>query len=99
LAALLVLAVVSVVGGVRQQPALSAWSVFLLTAMVAPLMIDMRVIGLPRCADVSAVVACVGGDRDYRSSFWLEVAIFAVAVLGGTLHLRTVTPTRRTPRL
>jgi hypothetical protein len=90
LAGLLILAVLSLVGGLRRQPALSAWSVFLLAAMVVPLMIDGRVVGLPRCTEVLAGVACVGGTRDYQSPFWIELVIFAVAVLGSTLHLRTI---------
>lgn len=95
LAGLVIVAVVSVVGGIRRHPAVSAWSVFLLAAMVVPLLIEVRVVGLSRCADVPAGVACVAGDRDYRSPFWLETVIFAVAALGSALHLRTATPTRQ----
>jgi Na+(H+)/acetate symporter ActP len=98
LAGLLILAVVSLVGGMKRQTALSAWSVFLLAAMVVPLMIEVRVVGLPRCAEVPAGVACMGGDRDYQSPFWFDFAIFAVAALGSALHLGTATPTRQTPR-
>jgi hypothetical protein len=99
LAGLLILGIISLVGGITRKAALSAWSVFLLAAMVVPLMIDARVVGLPRCSDVAAGVACMAGERDYQSPFRFEVAIFAVAVLGSVLHLRTATPTRQTPRL
>lgn len=98
LAGLLVLAVAGLVGGIRQQTSLSAWSVFLLAAMVVPLVIELQIVGLPRCADVSPGVACMGSDRDYQAPFGWDVTIFAFAVLGSALHVRTVTPTRQTPR-
>jgi hypothetical protein len=98
LAMLLTLAVAGVAGGLRRQASLSAWSVFLLTAMIVPLVIASHIVGLPRCADVANGVACVVSGRDYQSPFWWDLAIFAVAVLGSALHLRTVTATRPTPR-
>jgi hypothetical protein len=98
LAGLLALAVAGLVGGFRRQTSLSAWSVFLLAAMIVPLVIASHIVGLPRCADVASGVACVASGRDYQSPFWWDLAIFAIAVLGSALHLRTVTPTRQTPR-
>ena len=92
LVGLLVVAVISVIGGVRRR-SWSAWSIFLLAAMVVPLIIDGQIVGLPRCADVATGVACVGSDRDYRSPFWFELAIFGIAILGSALHVRTATAT------
>ena len=97
LIALLVLALIAVVGGVRRR-SWSAWSVFLLAAMVVPLIIDGQIVGLPRCTEVPAGVHCVGGERDYRSPFWFEIAIFALAIVGTALHVRTARPTQQTPR-
>jgi hypothetical protein len=96
--ALLVLAVVSLGGALRGRRAVSAWSVFLLAAMVVPLMIDSRIVGLPRCADVAPGVACVASARDYQSPFWFELAIFATALVGSALHLAAATRIRPTLR-
>jgi hypothetical protein len=98
LAALLALGVVSLFGALLRRESLAVWSVFLLAAMVVPLVIDARIVGLPRCADVAPGIACVVSSRDYVTPFWMEIAIFALAVVGSALHLRTVRPPRPTPR-
>jgi hypothetical protein len=98
LAALLVLGVVSVIAAVLRRESLAVWSVFLLAAMIVPLVIDARTVALPRCADVPAGIACVASARDYVTPFWMELAIFALAVVGSALYLGTVTPLRPTPQ-
>jgi hypothetical protein len=96
LVGLLVVALMSVIGGVRRRSS-SAWSVFLLAAMVVPLIFQGQIVDLPPCAEAPSRVRCVGSDRDYRSPFWLQVAIFGIAAAGSALHLRTVRRSPRTP--
>ena len=87
---LALLAVSSVVGALRGNERLSAWAPFLLAAMIAPLMIDMTVVGLPRCGDVAAGVACFASNRDYQTPFWLELAVFMIAAAAMALDVRRI---------
>lgn len=85
---LLLLAVASLVGALRAMQGLSAWAAFCAAAMIVPLMVDSRVVGLPRCSAVAADVACFGGSRDYQTPFWLELAVFTVAAAAVAIDLR-----------
>jgi hypothetical protein len=92
---LALLAVWSLIAAVRGTASRSAWAMFLLAAMIVPLLIDGRTVGLPRCGDVTAGVACFAGSRDYQTPFLLEVTIFtiaaaALAVQAGVLRLAAV---------
>ena len=85
---LLLLAASSLVGALRATQSLSAWAPFCAAAMIVPLMVDSRVVGLPRCSEVAAGVACFAGSRDYQTPFWLELAVFTVAVAAVAIDLR-----------
>lgn len=87
---LALLTVASLVGAARGNQSLSAWAPFLLAAMIAPLIIDIGVVGLPRCGDVAAGVACVASNRDYQTPFWLELAVFTIAAAAVAVDVRRV---------
>jgi hypothetical protein len=93
---LLLLAVSSLVGALTARQGWSAWAAFCAAAMIVPLMVDSRVVGLPRCSDVAAGVACVAGSRDHRTPFWLESAVFTVAVAAVAIDLGRAAQGRRT---
>jgi len=88
LAVLTTIAVLSVIGGLRGDMRLSLWGPFLLAAMVTPLMIDLGRVGLPRCAEVHAGIACLGGTRDVWRPFLIELVVFGLAAVASLLHLR-----------
>jgi hypothetical protein len=87
---LALLAISSLVGAVRGNQNLSAWAPFLFAAMIVPLIIDMSVVGLPRCGEVAAGVACFAGNRDYQTPFWLELAIFTIAAAAVAVDVRRI---------
>ena len=88
LAVLAALAVLSLIAALRGDMRLSLWGPFLLAAMVTPLMINLRVVGLPNCTDVHAGIACFAGTRDVWTPFWLELLIFGLAAVASVVHLR-----------
>ena len=96
LAVLAALAAVSVVAAVRGDMRLSLWGPFLLAAMVTPLMIDARIVGLPRCNEVHAGIACLAGTRDVWTPFLLELAIFGLAAVASLVLVTQVVTKRRT---
>jgi hypothetical protein len=83
---LVVLAVASLIASVRGNPRPSSLAVFLVAAMIFPLMIDGPAAELPRCTDVPAGVACFAGSRDRQTPFVLEVLVVAIA--GAALAVR-----------
>ena|SRR5256885_6465574 len=97
LAVLMGIAVLSVIGALRGDTRLSLWGPFLLAAMVTPLMIDLRIVGLPRCSEIHTGIACLGGTRDVWTPFLIELVIFGLAAVASLLHLRLalVAPLRR----
>jgi hypothetical protein len=62
--------------------------------MIAPLVIDLQVVGLPRCGDLggalhaAAGVACVASSRDYQTPFRLELVIFTIAAGATAVNAR-----------
>jgi hypothetical protein len=80
--ALLGLALAALVGTLRRRISLGLWSLFVVAAMVAPLVADSHVVGLPRCADVRPGIACLGGTRDVTGQFAMELLIFGCGVAG-----------------
>jgi hypothetical protein len=85
---LALLAVGSLIAAVRGNATSSPWAFFLLAAMIVPLMIDSRTVGLPRCGDVAAGVACFAGSRDYQTPFLLEVVILTIAAAAVVVQAR-----------
>lgn len=84
---LVLLAVLGLIGGLRQRPNLSIWSIFVFGALLFPLLIDAGSAALPLCQDVLAAgVACVA--RDYRGQFVVELAGFLASCLGALLFVR-----------
>jgi hypothetical protein len=89
--ALLALAVVAFASAVRGRKSLGLWSVFVVAAMVVPLISDSHVVGLPRCGDVAPGVACLAGTRDVTGQFAMELLIFGCGVAGAViLGVRTL---------
>jgi hypothetical protein len=80
--ALLGLALVALVGAFRDRISLALWSLFVVAAMLIPVVIDFRVVVLPRCGDVSAGVACFAGTRDVVGQFAIELLIFGCGIAG-----------------
>jgi hypothetical protein len=85
---LALLALSSLAGALSRNESLSAWAPFLLAAMIAPLIIDVGVVGLPRCGEVAAGVACVASNRDYQTPFWLELVVFTIAATAVAVNAR-----------
>jgi len=67
----------------------------LVAAMIVPLMIDSRTVGLPRCGDVVAGVACFAGSRDYQTPFWLELVILMIAAVALAVQVRRIGSTQQ----
>jgi hypothetical protein len=88
---LALLAVGILILAVRGNANLSPWAFFLFAAMIVPLMIDSRTVGLPRCGDVAAGVACFAGSRDYQTPFFLELVILIVAAAAVAMYARRIT--------
>ena len=88
---LAVLAVGILISAVRGNASSSPWAFFLFAAMIVPLMIDSRTVGLPKCGDVAAGVACFAGSRDYQTPFFLELVILIVAAAAVAMHARRIT--------
>jgi hypothetical protein len=88
---LALLAVGILISAVRGNASLSPWAFFLFAAMIVPLMIDSRTVGLPRCGDVAAGVACFAGSRDYQTPFFLELVILSVAAAAVAMYARRIT--------
>jgi len=82
------LAVWSLLSALGGNPNLSPWAIFLFASMIVPLMIDSRVVGLPRCGDVAAGVACFAGSRDYQTPFVLEVVVLTIAAAAVAVQAR-----------
>jgi hypothetical protein len=89
------LAAWSLIGALRRSSSLSAWATFLVAAMIVPLLIDSRAVGLPKCGDVVAGVACFAGTRDYQTPFWLELAILTIAAAALAVHARRIASTQQ----
>jgi len=89
------LAVWSLLAAVRGNPSLSPWAIFLFAAMIVPLMIDSSTVGLPRCGDVAAGVACFAGSRDYQTPFWLEIFVLLVTAAAIAVQARRIEPSRQ----
>jgi hypothetical protein len=79
---LFTLALAGCLAVVRRWPALELWPVFLVAALVSPLIVDARVVGLPRCDGVPQGVACFAGARDVATPFAIGVITFATAIVG-----------------
>ena len=79
------LALTGLIGGVRGRPNLSVWSMFVVGALLMPLLVDSRSF-LPLCQDVGPAVGCIA--RDYRGQFAAEIASFLVSCMGLLLYLR-----------
>jgi hypothetical protein len=88
LSLLALLAVGSLIAALRGNASLSPWALFLFAAMIVPLMIDSRTVGLARCSDVAAGVACFAGSRDYQTPFLLEVVTLAIAAAAVAVQAR-----------
>ena len=88
------LAVWSLLAALRGNPSSSPWATFLFAAMIVPLMIDSRTVGLPRCGDVAAGVACFAGSRDYQTPFLLEVVVFTIAAAAIAMQTRGIASTQ-----
>jgi hypothetical protein len=93
---LALLAVGCFIAAVRRNPLLSPWAIFLVAAMIVPLMIDSRIAGLPKCSDVAAGVACFAGSRDYQTLFLLEIVVLAIAAAALAVQARQFASTRPT---
>jgi hypothetical protein len=89
------LAVWSLLAALRGNPSLSPWAIFLFAAMVVPLMIDSRIVGLPRCGDVAAGVPCFAGSRDYQTPFVLEVVVLTIAAAAIAVQARRIASTKQ----
>jgi hypothetical protein len=89
--AMLALALVGLVGALRGRVSLGLWSLFVVAAIVLPLLIDFRIVGLPRCGDVPPGIACLAGTRDVAGQFAIELLIFGCGIVGTiALGRRTV---------
>ena len=91
---LALLAVGCLIAALRGNPSLSPWAIFLFAAMIVPLMIDSRIVGLPRCGDVAARVACFAGSRDYQTPFVLEVVVLTIAAAAIAVQARWTASTK-----
>jgi hypothetical protein len=91
---LALLAVGILISAIRGNTSLSPWASFLFAAMIVPLMIDSRTVGLPRCGDVAAGVACFAGSRDYQTPFFLELVILIVAAAAVAMYAQRITLSR-----
>ena len=97
--ALLALAVAALVGALRGRMSLALWSLFVVAAMVVPLVADSHVVGLPRCEDVLPGVACFAGTRDVGGQFAMELLIFFCGIAGALiLAVRATSTGRPAPR-
>jgi len=97
--ALLALALAALVGAFRGRMSMALWSLFVVAAMVVPLVSDSHVVGLPRCGDVRPGVACLGGTRDVTGQFAMELLIFGCGVAGAiVLVARALPPKTSTGR-
>jgi hypothetical protein len=85
---LTLLAIGSFVAALRGNARSSPWATFLVAAMIVPLMIDSRTVGLPRCSDVAAGVACFAGSRGYQMPFLLEIAVLTIAAAAVAVQAR-----------
>jgi hypothetical protein len=92
---LALLAVGCLIAALRGNPSLSPWAIFLFAAMIVPLMIDSRIVGLPRCGDVAAGVACFAGSRDYQTPFLLEVVVLTIAAAAVAVQARRIASTKQ----
>jgi hypothetical protein len=92
---LALLAVGSLIAAVRGNSRLSPWAAFLVAAMIVPLMIDSRIVGLPKCGDVAAGVACFAGSRDYQTLFLLEVVVVTIAAASLAVQARRIASTQQ----
>ncbi len=96
---LLGLALAALIGALRGWTSLALWSLFVVAALVAPLIADSHVVGLPRCADVQPGVACLGGTRDVTGQFAMDLLIFGCGVAGAiVLVARALPPKTSTGR-
>lgn len=89
------LAVWSLLAALRGNPSSPPWATFLFAAMIVPLIIDSRTVGLPRCGDVAAGVACFAGSRDYQTPFWLEVVVLTIAAAAIAMQARRIASTQQ----
>jgi len=80
--ALLVLALVGLAGALTGRRTLELWPIFVLMAMLTPLLIDSRIVGLPRCDVAGPRVACLAGTRDIAAQFATEILIAGTAAVG-----------------
>ena len=92
---LALLAVACLIAALRGNPSLSRWAIFLFAAMIVPLIIDSRIVGLPRCGDVAAGVACFAGTRDYQTPFLLEVVVLTIAAVAMAVQARRIASTKQ----
>ena len=83
--ALLGLAVLALIGALRRRVGLGLWSLFVVAAIVTPLVADSHVVGLPTCGDVASGVACFAGTRDVAVQFAAEVLILVLGVSGAVV--------------
>jgi hypothetical protein len=81
------------IAALRGHPSFSPWPIFLFTGMIVPLMIDSRTVGLPRCGEVAAGVACFAGSRDYQTPFVLEVVVLTIAAAAIAVQARRLPST------
>jgi hypothetical protein len=89
------LAVWSLLAALRGNASSSPWATFLFAAMIVPLMIDSRIVALPRCGDVAAGVACFAGSRDYQTPFVLEVVVLTIAAAAIAVRARRMASTKQ----
>ena len=88
------LALGCLIAAVRGNLPVSPWAIFLVAAMIVPLLIDSRTVGLPKCSDVAAGVACFAGSRDYQTPFLLEVVVATIAAAALAVQARQFAPRR-----
>jgi hypothetical protein len=60
-------------------------------------MIDSRIVGLPKCGDVAAGVACFAGSRDYQMLFLLEVVVVTIAAASLAVQAQRIASTQQRP--
>jgi hypothetical protein len=89
------LAVWSLLAVLRGNASSSPWATFLFAAMIVPLMIDSRIVALPRCGDAAAGVACFAGSRDYQTPFVLEVVVLTIAAAAIAVRARRMASTKQ----
>ena len=80
--ALLGLAVIALIGALRRRVDLGLWSLFVVAAMMTPLVADSGVVGLPRCGGIASGVTCFAGTRDVAAEFAAELLIVLCGVAG-----------------